>query len=302
MSVQTVYTDCMSAEDTAQLRIGELARRTKTSPEVLRAWERRYRLLRPARTAGGFRLYTAEDEERIRRMQEQLRNGVSAAEAARIVLSEESAAVAQPVEGADGAAAELLSALERYDEPAAQTLFDRLFAVFDEASVVTEIVFPVLRELGERWRVGRFTVAQEHFASAVVRGRLLGLARGWDRGLGPRALLACPPEEQHDLGLLGFGVLLRREGWRVVFLGADTPLDALAGAVRDAQPSVVVLAAVDARRFRHAVTAVTELASTTPVRLGGEGASGRLHAALDPLRLPGDPVEAAALVTREHGR
>lgn len=289
------------SDEAAYLRIGELARRTGTSPELLRAWERRYGLLQPVRTSGGFRLYSEADERRVVGMKEQLAEGLSAAEAARHLLADDRPAELPP-DGAEGAVAELLEALERYDEPDAQTLIDRLFAVFDEASVVTDVLFPVLREIGDRWRAGRLTVAQEHFASEVLRGRLLGLARGWDRGLGPRALLACPPGEQHDLGLLAFGLLLRREGWRIVFLGADTPFEAIAGAVEESHPAVVVLSAVDPDRFRDGADSVAGIAASTSVRLGGSGTSAALGGPLDDLRLPADPVEAAAELTAAAAR
>jgi len=55
-------------------------------------------------------------------------------------------------------------------------------------------------------------VAQEHFASNVLRGRLLGLARGWGEGVGPRAVLACAPGELHDLPLIVFGLTLAGRG------------------------------------------------------------------------------------------
>ena len=71
----------------------------------------------------------------------------------------------------------------------------------------------------------RLSVGDEHFATNVIRGRLLGLARGWGRGLGPVALLACLPGEQHELGLLAFGLALRAHGWRVSYFGGDTPLE-----------------------------------------------------------------------------
>ena len=71
---------------------------------------------------------------------------------------------------------------------------------------------------------GDASIAQEHFASALLRGRLLGLARGWGTGSGPLGLLACFPGDQHDLGLLCFGLALRGQGWRITFLGPDTPL------------------------------------------------------------------------------
>ena len=74
---------------------------------------------------------------------------------------------------------------------------------------------------------GDATVAQEHFASNLIRGRLLGIGRGWDSGEGPRAVLACAPGEQHDLGLIAFGLTLNRRGWRITYLGPDTPVDSL---------------------------------------------------------------------------
>jgi DNA-binding transcriptional MerR regulator len=293
----------VSTDVAAYLRIGELAHRTGASPERLRAWERRYKLLRPLRTAGGFRLYTEEDERRVARMQEKLGAGLSAAEAARMALAEEAAGAGDAVEhGLDAVRVELLAALERYDEPEAQALLDRLLGSLGFATVIVDVVLPVLREIGERWRAGAVTVGQEHFASALLRGRLLGLARGWDHGIGPRALLACPPGERHDLGLIAFGLLLRREGWRVVFLGADTPLDTLCEAVRESRPAAVVLSAVNARRFAGSVNGIAAIARGTPVGLGGRGAAGRLGAALARLGLPQDPVEAAALLTRDYGK
>lgn len=104
-----------------------------------------------------------------------------------------------------------------------------------------DVVFPYLRELGERWLRGETSIAQEHFASALLRGRLLGLARSWGAGDRPRALLACPPGEQHDLGLIGFGLALHDHGWRITFLGTDTPLATIAATAGRMHPVLVVL-------------------------------------------------------------
>jgi methanogenic corrinoid protein MtbC1 len=85
------------------------------------------------------------------------------------------------------------------------------------------------------------SIAQEHFASNVLRGRLLGLARGWGRGTGPRALLACPEGEHHDLGLIAFGLALRERGWRIDYLGSDTPVASIAEAAEAIAPELLVL-------------------------------------------------------------
>ena len=120
-------------------------------------------------------------------------------------------------------------ALDRFDDAGAQAALDRLIGALSFETVAREVILPYLRELGDRWERGEASVAQEHFASIVIRGRLLALARGWDRGTGPRALLACAPGEQHELGLIVFGLALRQHGWGITYLGADTPIETLGG-------------------------------------------------------------------------
>src|SRR6476661_3214558 len=236
--------------ESAHLRIGALSRRVGVSPELLRAWEQRYGLLRPVRSAGGFRLYSTADEDRVRLMQRHLDAGVSAAQAARLALAE-----AVPDRGEDAQPGELarrstglVAALDRLDEPGAHSTVDRLLATFTLRTVLRDVVLPYLHELGERWERGEASVAQEHFASMVLRGRLVALARGWDRGVGPRALLACAPGERHDLGLLLFGLALRQRGWRITYLGPDTPIDTLTTTAADLAPDAVVIVALTPAR------------------------------------------------------
>ena len=138
------------------------------------------------------------------------------------------------------------------DDAGAQAAFDRLVAAFSIEAVAATAILPYLRALGERWREGDASVAQEHFASGLLRARLLGLARGWDRGAGPRALLACPPGEHHDLGLIILGLALRDRGWRVTFLGPDTPIQTLAATADQLAPDVVVLPRSHASRSSRA--------------------------------------------------
>ena len=278
------------------LRIGELSRRTGVSPELLRAWERRYGLLEPVRSQGGLRLYRPSDLERVLRMQQHLADGLAAAEAA--VLAAESE------DGSEGLAFDfarvrndLGSALEAFDESAAQAILDSVISAATLDTTLSEIVLPYLRELGERWEQGEITVAQEHFASAVLRGRLLGLARGWGRGFGPKAMLACLPDEQHDLGLIAFGLALRARGWRIAYLGGDVPIESVVSAARAVDPSFVVISAVDAERFRRSTAELKSLARTHSVCLGGAGAGEAEARAIGATLLDGGPVEEAQRLT-----
>jgi MerR family transcriptional regulator, light-induced transcriptional regulator len=282
------------------VRIGELSRRLGVSVHVLRAWESRYGLLQPTRSTGGFRLYSGADEARIRRMQAHLAEGLSAAEAARTVLRESGSgglAQAQPATASTSTVVDLATALRRaldaFDEPAAQAVLDQLMSEFSLATVLRDVLIPYLAELGDRWHRGTATVAQEHFASNVLRGRLAGLARGWGSGHGPRAVLACPSGEQHDLALMIFGIVLNRNGWRIDYLGANTPIDELDNAIDSTHPDLVVLAATRPEIFRSPRAKLLAISRRVPLAIAGAGATPRLANTVQARLLPGDPVTEA---------
>jgi MerR family transcriptional regulator, light-induced transcriptional regulator len=282
------------------LRIGELSRRLGVSDHVLRAWEARYGLLQPVRSAGGFRLYSEADESRVRRMQAHLARGLSAAEAARAVLGQDSGAGHGRAAGPDrdaSAASELSGALRQaldaFDEPAAQAALDRLLSDLSVTAVLRDVVLPYLTELGQRWERGTASVAQEHFATNVIRGRLAGLARGWGNGHGPRAVLACPPGELHDLALMIFGIVLHRGGWSIDYLGMDTPLAELTRTVDARRPDLIVLAATLPETLGPLAAQLTALAQRAPLALAGAGATPEIASTAGARLMTGDPVTEA---------
>jgi DNA-binding transcriptional MerR regulator len=288
--------------DRPLLRIGELSRRLGVTDHVLRAWESRYGLLQPVRSAGGFRLYSAADEWRIRQMQAYLADGLSAAEAARTVLrvGEDNGAghgrAAGPhpaVLAASELPSDLRQALDAFDEPAAQAALDRLVSDLSLPTVLRDVVLPYLTELGERWESGTASIAQEHFATNVIRGRLAGLARGWGGGHGPRAILACPPGEQHDMALMIFGIVLNRNGWSIDYFGINTPVEELERAVDATHPDLVVLAATVPETLESLRPKLAALARRAPLALAGAGATPQLASAVGARLMAGDLVTEA---------
>jgi methanogenic corrinoid protein MtbC1 len=294
--VQSLYSSAVPVEGDHMLRIGELGRRVGASPELLRAWERRYALLNPARTQGGLRLYSVDDERRVRAMQANLKSGLSAAEAARLALASDASA-APPTPSGDALERDreaLQQALDVFDADAAHRILDRVLASFMLDTVLAGIILPYLRDLGERWERGEASVGQEHFASNLIRGRLLALARGWERGDGHSALLACAPGERHDLPLIMFGLVLCNRGWRLVFLGADTPTEIVTETADQLEPELVVVSAVMPESLRREARVLEVLASKHRLVIAGSGASQALARALGCEVLIGDPVAAAA--------
>jgi MerR family transcriptional regulator, light-induced transcriptional regulator len=294
----------MLADRAPRWRIGQLSSRIGVSPELLRAWEQRYGLLRPERTAGGFRLYSSADEARVRRVLDLRETGLATAEAVRLALAEDRATDVgaadvpeRPGGAGPGASPELrmrlVSALETFDEAGTHAAVDRAFATVGVDRAVQSVVLPALRDIGKRWERGRVDVAQEHYATNMLQARLLALARGWDEGHGPRAVLACAPGELHVVGLVCLGLALRDRGWRIVFLGADTPIAAVARTVEAVAPSLVVLSAVLPERFLAHQEELRELGGRTTLGLGGAGATPHVVELVGALAPQADPVVAA---------
>jgi methanogenic corrinoid protein MtbC1 len=236
-------------------------------------------------------------------MQFHIAQGLSAAEAARTAIAEaqppaESSDLTSGDEGSGppdlrGLARSLQRALDDLDEGAAQAVLDRLLSDFTVAMTLREVVIPYLRQLGQRWERGEVTIAQEHFATNVIRGRLTGLARGWGDGHGPRAIVACPPDELHDLPVLIFGIVLNRSGWRIDYFGASTPVDELVRVAGSSRPDLVVVAATSADRFDPVLGELARLAAVAPLGIAGAGATQHIAEEIGARLLSGDPVSAA---------
>lgn len=286
----------------AKLRIGELSYRVQVRPELLRAWEKRYGLLQPARSERGFRLYSEADEWRVRLMQEKLRSGLSASEAAAEVarLERESMPPDETAEAPMELAGQLGAALEQFDEDRAHVVLDRLLGIYGLERAIREALMPYLREVGERWSRGEISVAQEHFASRLLEGRLLALARGWNKGPGRRAILACPSGEQHTLPLICFGLVLRSRGWRNIYLGGDSPPSTVHMAADTVDADAIVLSAVTPERFTPISGQLAGLARGRRLHLAGPGAVPQLAVELEVDCMNDDPATAADAFSRRY--
>jgi DNA-binding transcriptional MerR regulator len=279
------------SEQAARWRIKEFAEIVGVPEPTLRAWERRYALLQPERTQGGFRLYSRAEERRIRSMQAHMARGIAAAQAAALALTESVAEIVPPGQPA-ALVDELLRAAEAFDATRFDVLLDAGFAL-GQLTAIRDVVLPALVEIGTRWESAEITVGHEHFASHLIERRLLGLAKGWEAGSGPRALLACPSGERHTLGLICFGLMLAERGWRITYLGADTPVQQVMDCSVSTSPDVVVLCALDARHLTSSAVAIEELGARYRTLLAGSGASAGLAARTGAELAGRDPVLAA---------
>ena len=214
---------------TTGLNIAALARRTGVAPDTLRKWEQRYGIVQPTRTAGGQRRYSLRDVARVEWLRERLSEGYRIGEAA-LLLGE---LPAEPPRSPEDHLSRILDALARSDPTEVGALLDQAFVIDDLELALTAIVRPLLQAVGERWERGELTVADEHLVTEAVRTRLAHQLADAGGGVRGAAVLACAPGERHELGLMTAAIALHRDGWKVVYLGGDTPVaDALALAAR----------------------------------------------------------------------
>ena len=231
-----------TSQDVGLYTTSEVEARTGVPATTLRQWERRYGTPRPERSASGYRLYSQQDLLHIEYMLSQLRGGVTISRAA--TLARERFVDEAPGHARTPLLAELRRALLAPDHARAAELLGQAHAEMPVEAVLTEVIAPVLRDIGAMWERGEITVAHEHQASAFLRGRVLALLEAAGQGdYGPAVLAACAPGEHHEIGLLMLAVVLRRSGVRVHYLGANTPLADLAEYARQVGGDAVLLSA-----------------------------------------------------------
>lgn len=214
-------------EEAGHYPISILAARTGVNTVTLRAWERRYGLLKPKRTPKGHRLYTDQDITLIKSVLRLLEEGVA--------ISQVGPLLEQP--GAAGSVASdtwtrtrqaLIRAIEAFDETRLEQLYSEALSLYPVDMVTRRLLLPLLRELGARWESAVGSVAEEHFFSMYLRNKLgARFHHRTPNPEGPKLIAACLPGELHELGLLLFALAAHEAGYRVVLLGTNMPLTEL---------------------------------------------------------------------------
>ena len=223
------------------LPIRTVADLTGVNPVTLRAWERRYNLSTPQRTPKGHRLYSEDDIHRIHQILELLDKGVSIGQVTDTLLSGPGAGTGETdlwVRQRE----RMIAAVARFDETALEQLYNEALSLYPVDVVTRYLLTPMLRELGERWQQVEGGIAEEHFFGVYLRNKLGARLHHRSSGNeGPRLLLACLPGEHHEIGLLLFALGAHDRGYRLVVLGADTPLEEIPVAVRRSRSDAVIL-------------------------------------------------------------
>lgn len=253
-----------------------VVRETGVPADTFRAWERRYHVPVPYRTATGQRLYSERDIALVRWLRERTEEGLTISQAVRLLEqgSEDEHASSRPAAWST-LKQQLVETLLRLDAPGAEGILGQAFALYSVDEVCLRLIAPALVTIGEGWHAGTISVGQEHFATQLLRRKLQQLFAVYDVVSGHTTIVAaCAPGEYHDVGLLILALLLVRRGFCVIYLGADTPLEGLLPVVMQVEPALVALSAMTpatAPAVEQVAAALADMPDPPLVVVGGGG-------------------------------
>ncbi len=258
-----------------------VVQRTGVPADTFRAWERRYGLPSPSRSVGNQRLYSERDVAVIGWLRDQTKAGLTISQAVALYRVEDAEATPREtnaivtasrsdraVGGGDGRRLaefrnRVVTALTEFDGEGADRVVEEAIALIAVDDVCLHVLEAALVEVGERWQQGEVGVGAEHFASSFVMRKfaaLFNLSQP-QRGRGP-IVAACVEGELHEIGLLLTSLFLSRRGFKIIYLGANMPLDDLLSVVRNVQPPLVLLSATAEARLEHLTEAAAALRGT----------------------------------------
>ena len=260
-----------------------LSEKTGVAPTTLRAWERRYGLLKPQRTPKGHRLYNSNDVDAVNKIVNLLNENYTISKAINAIKLEK---IQEKIEtGSDQEKPNpdhwdefhkrFLTAIEQFDEFKLDNIYNEALSLYPIDLVSSQILRPLLTTLGQRWESRDAGIAEEHFFTSYLRNKVgARLHHIGGKNRGQRILLACMPGEFHELGSLLFGLSAMSRGYRILFLGADLPLDQIRHVVEKTEIDAVLLSAVNVTLRGQISRQLEKLAGdlNVPVMLGGTGA------------------------------
>jgi DNA-binding transcriptional MerR regulator len=297
--------------------IKQASARTGLGAPLIRAWERRYGVIAPARTSAGYRLYDESSIRTLLAMRTLIEGGWSASEAARGIRAGEvsvealaggTTVDASPVSWLAAHRGRLIerfvAAAEAASPAETEAVLDEILGAGSFEAVVDDLLLPAAAALGDAWAAGRLSAAAEHAASAAVARRLAAAFQASAAPGRATVVVGLPPGSRHELGALGFAVALRRRGVGVLYLGPDVPVADWLDVVRRTRARMAVVGVVTeddraaARDVAHALGEEPAVA----LALGGGAASADLASPDRGLLLPERVVDAAAVVAHAVGR
>ena len=246
---------------------------TGVNSVTLRAWERRYGLIKPLRTPKGHRLYTQKDIEMIHGIIDRLSQGMSISQIARDILDKTTEEESESVDTWIKYQSRMIKAITRFDEHNLDAVYNDAMSLYPVDIVTERLIMPLLEQLGKRWEEETGSVAEEHFFSVYLRNKLGARFHHQNmKNTGPKLIMACLPGEHHEFGILLFALTALSKGLQVILLGADLPVTELQQVADRTNSNGIVLSGSASLQCDHLFDQLNSLCNevSVPVFVGGD--------------------------------
>ncbi len=267
-------------------RIHRVSKLTGLTKDVIRVWERRYGIIQPKRGENGYRIYTDEDVALLRYLKREMDQGTSIGDLAalgREALLENIHAL-PPEKSAtptsfDALIDEITATLDPLDILSFENRLNGSVAVIPFEEALHGILIPLQVRIGELWHEGKISVAVEHFVTHHVQQKIFTAMNQFKiNDQGHKIVIACAPEEEHEIGAQMSAYFCRLHGHQVHYLGANVPAEALHSLCTQVQPDLV-LVSITLTPSEETLEALIRVCaehvlSICPVWIGGTGAQG----------------------------
>ncbi len=249
----------MSSEYKYPIKV--VSQMTGLSVHVIRAWEKRYNVVEPDRTDTNRRLYSEEDIEKLRLLNDASHLGHNIGSLSALSLSElknllakEKSNLPETKVGLNSSSSvnrveeiltECIETVKDYDAKKLESILLNASAKLTQPVLIEEVVIPLVYKIGDMWHEGEIRVANEHLASSVIRSFLFNLLESYpSNNSAPVLISATPRGQEHELGALIAGVVAAASGWKVVYLGTNLPAEEVGAVVSHLNAKVVAISLV----------------------------------------------------------
>jgi DNA-binding transcriptional MerR regulator/methylmalonyl-CoA mutase cobalamin-binding subunit len=245
---------------------------------TLRAWERRYGLIKPHRTAKGHRLYTQDDIELIQQILELIDEGIPISRVRAVVQQTKATATGttDEVDFWQSHIQAIIRAIAEFNELGIERIYNEVLSLYPVDVVTRQLIMPLLKLLGDRWASQQGSVAEEHFFGVFLRNKLgARFHHRQQHNSGPKLIAACLPNEQHEIGLLLFALAAHERGFQIILLGGNMPIEELPTVVKKTRADAVVLSGSMPIDDQQIFSKIQQLVADTglPVFVGGRAAT-----------------------------
>ena len=251
--------------------VHQVEERTNVLAATLRQWERRYGVPLPERAESGYRLYSDDDLKIIGDMQNHISGGIPASRAATLI--KQTLSHNGEPQNLLSLRSRLVEALVNLDESRAENILSEAYGMYSIEVVVSEIFHGTMFDIGTSWHDGLIPITTEHFASNFVQGRLRLLMNIVGSTVSRLSVIvACAPQDMHEIGALSLAVLLQRQGYHIYFTGSNTPIADLVVMTETVDPIAVMISASSRESLLQLKQSKALLSNLSPFLIFGGGA------------------------------